>query len=335
MTLEKQAEDPEFWNTPEQAQEVLQRSAQLKRTVEAWDQQHQALEDMEVLLELAEEEEDEASVQEASEQLQQIQTAIDRLEFERMLSGEMDETNALLSINAGAGGIDARDWAEMLQRMYLRWAQERGFRTELLDIQPADEAGINSCEILVEGPYAYGYLKAEAGVHRLVRISPFDANARRQTSFAAVFVYPDIDDSIEVDIDEDELRIDVYRASGAGGQHVNKTESAVRITHLPTNIVVQCQNERSQHKNKATAMRLLRARLYELKQREQEEKMGDIHAKKMKIDFGSQIRSYVLAPYRMVTDLRSELKVGNVDAVLDGDIDPFIEAYLLQTGGGS
>jgi peptide chain release factor 2 len=333
--LEKQAADPEFWNSPEQAQEVLQRSAQLKRTVEAWDRQHQALEDVEVLLELAEEEQDEASVQEAAGQLEAIQTAIDRMEFERMLSGEMDEASALLSINAGAGGIDARDWAEMLQRMYLRWAQDRGFRTELLDIQPADEAGINSCEILVEGPYAYGYLKAEAGVHRLVRISPFDANARRQTSFAAVFVYPDIDDSIEVDIDEEELRIDVYRASGAGGQHVNKTESAVRITHLPTNIVVQCQNERSQHKNKATAMRLLRARLYELKQREQEEKMGDIHAKKMKIDFGSQIRSYVLAPYRMVTDLRSELKVGNVDAVLDGDIDPFIEAYLLQTGGGS
>jgi peptide chain release factor 2 len=333
--LEKQAADPDFWSNQEQAQEVLQRSAQLKRVVEGWDRQHQALEDVEVLLELAEEEEDEGSVQEASEQLGKVQAAIDRMEFERMLSGEMDEANALLSINAGAGGIDARDWAEMLQRMYLRWAQDRGFRTELLDVQPADEAGINSCEILVEGPYAYGYLKAEAGVHRLVRISPFDANARRQTSFAAVFVYPDIDDSIEVDIDEEELRIDVYRASGAGGQHVNKTESAVRITHLPTGIVVQCQNERSQHKNKATAMRLLRARLYELKQREQEEKMGDIHAKKMKIDFGSQIRSYVLAPYRMVTDLRSELKVGNVDAVLDGDIDPFIEAYLLQTGGGS
>ncbi len=314
---------------------MLRESAQLKRVVETWDRQHQAIEDVEVLLELAEEEQDADSVQEASTQLDAIQTAVDRMEFERMLSGEMDETSALLSINAGAGGIDAKDWAEMLQRMYLRWAQAHNYKVQLLDNNPADEAGINSCEILVEGPYAYGYLKAEAGVHRLVRISPFDANARRQTSFAAVFVYPDIDDTIEIDIDEDDLRIDVYRASGAGGQHVNKTESAVRITHLPTNIVVQCQNERSQHKNKSTAMRLLRARLYELKQREQEEKMGDIHAKKMKIDFGSQIRSYVLAPYRLVTDIRTELKVGNVDAVLDGDIDPFIEAFLMQTGSSN
>jgi len=315
------------------AQAVLRESAQLKRVVETWDRQHQAIEDVEVLLELAEEEQDADSVKEASAQLDAIQTAVDRMEFERMLSGEMDETSALLSINAGAGGIDAKDWAEMLQRMYLRWAQAHNYKVQLLDNNPADEAGINSCEILVEGPYAYGYLKAEAGVHRLVRISPFDANARRQTSFAAVFVFPDIDDTIEIDIDEDDLRIDVYRASGAGGQHVNKTESAVRITHLPTNIVVQCQNERSQHKNKSTAMRLLRARLYERKQREQEEKMGDIHAKKMKIDFGSQIRSYVLAPYRLVTDLRTELKIGNVDAVLDGEIDAFIEAFLLKTGG--
>ena len=314
---------------------MLKETAQHKRVVENWDRQHSALEDAEVMLELAEEEQDTAAVDEAKQQLDAIAKAVERMEFERMLSGEMDSASALLSINAGAGGIDARDWAEMLQRMYLRWAQSKGYKTDLLDVQPADEAGINSCEILVEGPYAYGYLKAEAGVHRLVRISPFDANARRQTSFAAVFVYPDIDESIQVDINEDELRIDVYRASGAGGQHVNKTESAVRITHLPTGIVVQCQNERSQHKNKATAMRLLRARLYERKQREQEEKMGDIHAKKMKIDFGSQIRSYVLAPYRLVTDLRTELKVGNVDRVLDGDLDPFIEAYLLKTGGGN
>lgn len=313
---------------------MLKESAQHKRVVEAWDRQHSALEDAEVMLELAEEEEDADAARETKTQLDDVAKAVERMEFERMLSGEMDEASALLSINAGAGGIDARDWSEMLQRMYLRWAQAKGYKTKILDLQPADEAGINSCEILVEGAYAYGYLKAEGGVHRLVRISPFDANARRQTSFAAVFVYPDIDESIQVDIDDDDLRIDVYRSSGAGGQHVNKTESAVRITHLPTNIVVQCQNERSQHKNKATALRLLRARLYERAQREQEEKMGDIHAKKMKIDFGSQIRSYVLAPYRLVTDLRTELKVGNVDRVLDGDLDPFIEAYLLKTGGG-
>jgi len=331
--LEKEAGAAGFWDRQEHAQDVLKETAQLKRVVGSWERHRVALEDAEVLLQLALEEGDEAAMQEATDQLGEIRGAVDRMEFERMLSGEMDSVGALLSINAGAGGVDARDWAEMLQRMYLRWAQRRGFSTEILDSQAAEEAGINSCEILVDGPYAYGYLKAEAGVHRLVRISPFDANARRQTSFAAVFVYPDIDESIEVDIDDDDLRIDVFRASGAGGQHVNKTESAVRITHFPSGIVVQCQNERSQHKNKATAMRLLRSRLYDLALREQEERMGDIHAKKRKIDFGSQIRSYVLAPYRLVTDLRTELKVGNVDAVLDGDIDAFMEAYLLKTGG--
>jgi peptide chain release factor 2 len=331
--LEKLSSAADFWQRQEKAQEVLRESASLKRIVESYDRQVAMLGDVEVLLELAEEEKDEDSVKEAVDQLGAVEAAVERMEFERMLSGEMDPASALLSINAGAGGIDAKDWAEMLQRMYLRWALARGFKTELLDINPADEAGIHSCEILVEGEYAYGYLKAEAGVHRLVRISPYDAAARRHTSFASVFVYPDIDESIEVEINEDDLRVDVYRASGAGGQHVNKTESAVRITHLPTNIVVQCQNERSQHKNRSTAMRLLRSRLYEKAEREKEERMGDIHAKKMKIDFGSQIRSYVLAPYRLVSDVRTELKVGNVDAVLDGDLDPFIEAFLLKTGG--
>ena len=331
--LEKLSGAADFWNHQERAQKVLKETSDLKRAVENWDRQRAVLEEVEVLLELAAEEEDLDTVTEAEEQLEAVSQAVTRMEFERMLSGEMDPAGALLSINAGAGGIDAKDWAEMLQRMYLRWAQRHDFRVQLLDVQHADEAGINSCEILVDGEYAYGYLKAEAGVHRLVRISPFDAQARRHTSFASVFVFPDIDDTIVVEIDDDDLRIDVYRASGAGGQHVNKTESAVRITHLPTNIVVQCQNERSQHKNKATAMRLLRARLYELAQREQEARMGDINAKKMKIDFGSQIRSYVLAPYRLVTDVRTELKVGNVDAVLDGNLDPFIQAYLMKTGG--
>lgn len=330
--LEKLSGAADFWQNQDHAQGVLQESASLKRVVESYDRQQAILGDAEVLLELAAEEQDADSVVEACDQLTMVEAAVERMEFERMLSGEMDAAGALLAINAGAGGIDAKDWAEMLQRMYLRWALARGFKTKLLDVNPADEAGINSCEILVEGDYAYGYLKAEAGVHRLVRISPYDAAARRHTSFASVAVYPDVDDTIEVEINDDDLRVDLYRASGAGGQHVNKTESAVRITHLPTNIVVQCQNERSQHKNRATAMRLLRSRLFEKAQREQEEKMGDIHAKKMKIDFGSQIRSYVLAPYRLVTDVRTELKVGNVDRVLDGDIDPFIEAFLLQTG---
>ena len=330
--LEKLSATADFWQRQEHAQGVLRESADLKRIVESYDRQISTLGDVEVLLELAEEEQDADSVAEACDQLSTVETAVERMEFARMLSGEMDSAQALLAINAGAGGIDAKDWAERLQRMYLRWALARGYTTKLLDVNPADEAGINSCEILVEGEYAYGYLKAEAGVHRLVRISPYDAAARRHTSFASVAVYPDVDDTIVVEINDDDLRVDLYRASGAGGQHVNKTESAVRITHLPTNIVVQCQNERSQHKNRATAMRLLRSRLYEKAQREQEEKMGDIHAQKMKIDFGSQIRSYVLAPYRLVTDVRTELKVSNVDAVLDGDLDPFIEAYLLMTG---
>ncbi len=331
--LEKLSGTADFWQHQEQAQKVLQESADLKRIVENYDRQIASLGDAEVMLELAEEEQDEDSVAEGRELLSQVDAAVGRMEFERMLSGEMDSAQALVAINAGAGGIDAKDWAEKLQRMYLRWALARGFKTQLLDVNHADEAGINSCEILVEGDYAYGYLKAEAGVHRLVRISPYDAAARRHTSFASVAVYPDIDDSIEVEINDDDLRIDKYRASGAGGQHVNKTESAIRITHLPTNIVVQCQNERSQHKNLSTAMRLLRSRLFEKAQREQEEKLDVLHSKKMKIDFGSQIRSYVLAPYRLVTDVRTEMKVSNVDRVLDGDLDPFIEAFLLQTGG--
>jgi peptide chain release factor 2 len=298
--------------------------------LERFHRQVKALEDAKVLLELASEEEDPDTAKEASGVLDDVERAVEQMEFTRMLSGEMDKMGALLSINAGAGGVDARDWAEMLERMYLRWCQGRGFKTSILDQQAGEEAGISSATISVEGEFAYGLLKAETGVHRLVRISPFDANSRRHTSFASVFVYPDLDDSIEVDIEEKDLRVDVYRASGAGGQHVNKTESAVRITHIPTGMVAQCQNERSQHKNRATAMRILRGRLYELERKKQEEKMESMYAEKKAIDFGSQIRSYVLAPYQLVTDLRTELKVGNVDAVLDGDLDEFINTYLMQ-----
>jgi peptide chain release factor 2 len=328
--LEKQAADPHLWDDPDHAQEVTKELSDCKQTLERFGRQVEALEDAKVLLELAAEEEDSATAEEAAATLDKVEAALEQMEFTRMLSGDMDPMGALLSINAGAGGVDARDWAEMLQRMYLRWCQDRGFRTEILDYQAGEEAGISSVTILVEGDYAYGLLKAESGVHRLVRISPFDANSRRHTSFASVFVYPDLDDSIDVDIDEKDLRVDVYRASGAGGQHVNKTESAVRITHIPTGIVVQCQNERSQHKNRATAMRILRSRLYEVEREKQEEKMENLYAEKKAIDFGSQIRSYVLAPYQLVTDLRTDLKVGNVDAVLDGDLDPFINAFLMQ-----
>lgn len=304
-----------------------------KDIVQAYDSQASKLADAEVLLELAEEAEDVESADEAHEQGKQIAARLDDLEFRRMLSGEYDEGSAVLEINSGAGGVDAADWAQMLMRMLLRYADRRGWKVQIVDEQAAEEAGIKSATLVVDGEYAYGLLKAEMGVHRLVRISPFDANARRQTSFAAITVSPDIDDDIAVDIDEGDLRIDVYRAGGAGGQHVNKTESAVRITHLPTNIVVQCQNERSQHKNKAQAMRVLRARLYDhFKQEREAEAAAEAKEKKKKIEWGSQIRSYVLAPYRQVTDHRTDLKVGNVDAVLDGDLDRFIRTYLLAAG---
>jgi peptide chain release factor 2 len=284
-----------------------------------------------VLLELAEEVGDEATAKEADDATLAVEVAVGKMEFARMLSGENDRAPALVSINAGAGGTDAQDWAEMLLRMYLRWCERRGFATEMLDHQPGEEAGIKSASFQVSGDWAYGHLRAENGVHRLVRISPFDANARRQTAFAAVFVYPDLDESIEIEIRDEDLEVQTFRSGGAGGQHVNKTESAVRIIHHPSGIVVGCQSERSQHKNKSSAMKMLRARLYEKQEREKAQKMGDVHAQKKAIEWGSQIRSYVLAPYRMVTDHRSELKVSNVDAVLDGELDEFIHAFLIAS----
>jgi peptide chain release factor 2 len=288
-----------------------------------------------VLLELAEEAQDAASALEARAAAEDVKKALDDLEFRRMLSGEYDSGGAVVQINSGAGGVDAADWAQMLLRMLLRYADRKGWKVELLDEQPAEEAGIKSATLVVTGEYAYGLLKAEMGVHRLVRISPFDGNARRQTSFAAVTVAPDIDDEVVVDINEGDLRIDYYRAGGAGGQHVNKTESAVRITHLPSGIVVQCQNERSQHKNKSQAMRVLRARLYDYYRQQRDAEAAQAAPEKKKIEWGSQIRSYVLAPYRQVTDHRTELKIGNVDAVLEGDLDSLIRTYLLSAGASA
>jgi peptide chain release factor 2 len=331
--LEVDSTAPDFWNSNEKAQGVLREQARLKSTVEGFEAQLKVLEDARLLLDLADEAKDEATVAEVSTSLGQTEEAVGKMEFARMLSGPYDRQGALLSINAGAGGTESQDWAEMLQRMYMRWAARRGFATEILDIQPGDEAGIKSCTIGITGEWAYGYLRAEAGVHRLVRISPYDSAARRHTSFASVFIYPDIDETVKVEIDDKELRIDVMRSGGAGGQHVNKTESAVRITHLPTGIAVHCQSERSQHKNRATAMRILRSKLFEVEQRKMEEKMGGIHAQKKAIEWGNQIRSYVLAPYRLVSDHRTETKVGNVDAVLDGDLDQFMVAMLLQLAG--
>jgi peptide chain release factor 2 len=309
---------------------VLKEKARYEKTVESWQKQWKALEDARVLAELADEARDDATMREADGEAAKIEGALAQMEFQRMLSGEHDRASAILDINAGAGGTDAQDWAEMLLRMYLRWAQEKGFKAEVVDVQPGEEAGIKSASVTVDGEWAYGLLRAEDGVHRLVRISPFDANQRRQTAFSAVKSMPDIEQDIKIEIRDEDLRVDVYRSSGAGGQHVNKTESAVRLTHLPTGLVVACQNERSQHKNKSTAMRILKAKLYELEQRKQQEKMGAIAGEKKAIEWGSQIRSYVLAPYRLVTDHRTDLKVGNVDAVLDGQIDQFIQSFLLQ-----
>jgi len=289
------------------------------------------LDEARLYLSMAEEDGGEGSeaAHETEAALARARGEIERQELQLMLGGEYDRLGAILSIHPGAGGLEAQDWAEMLLRLYLRWAERRGYKTELADLQPGDGGGIKSATITVEGDYAYGYLRAEAGIHRLVRISPFDANARRHTSFASVFVFPAIDEKVEVIINPADLRVDTFRASGAGGQHVNKTDSAVRMTHIPTGIVVSCQNERSQHKNRAMAMKILRARLFELEERKKREQFEQFAKEKKDITWGSQIRSYVLQPYRMVKDHRTGVEIGNTDAVLDGAIDPFIEAYLM------
>jgi peptide chain release factor 2 len=278
---------------------------------------------------MAMEEEDVEASKEVAETLDKLETKVDNFELECMFSGEHDESNALLTIHAGAGGTEAQDWVDMLLRMYLRWAEEKNFKTDILDYLPGDEAGVKGVTVLINGHYAYGYLRSEMGIHRLVRISPFDAGGRRHTSFASVFIFPELDDNIDIDINEKDLRIDTYRASGAGGQHVNKTSSAVRITHLPTGIVVQCQNERSQHRNKDMAFKMLRARLYEREKELQAKEQEGLHGEKKEIGWGSQIRSYILQPYRMVKDHRTNCEIGNVDGVLDGKLEPFIKAYLL------
>ena len=278
---------------------------------------------------MAEEESDADTFEEVAGQVKTLQKQVNKLSLDIVLGGEDDPSNAIVSINAGAGGTEAQDWAEMLYRMYLRWVERKGYKVEVIDYQPGDEAGLKSVTFTAAGQYAYGYLKSEIGVHRLVRISPFNASGKRHTSFASVFVFPELDKEIVVEIDEKDLRIDTFRASGAGGQHVNKTSSAVRITHMPTGIVVQCQQEKSQHRNKDMAMKVLRSRLYQAEQAKQDEKMKAIHDGKEDIAWGSQIRSYVLHPYQMVKDHRTDKEIGNVNAVLDGDIDPFIEEALL------
>ncbi|MBW2650995.1 MAG: peptide chain release factor 2, partial [Deltaproteobacteria bacterium] len=288
------------------------------------------LQDLEMLFEMARDEDDENVLEEIEKDIVDLESSVRNNEFRMMLGNEEDPGNAIMTIHAGAGGTEAQDWAQMLLRMYLRWSERKGFETKIIDLQPGDEAGVKSVTMTVEGEYAYGYAKAEVGIHRLVRISPFDAGGRRHTSFASVFVYPEVSDDIDIEINENDLRIDTYRASGAGGQHVNKTDSAIRITHIPTGIVVQCQNERSQHKNRAMAVKVLKSRLYELELQRKAEKLDEVNKTKKQIAWGSQIRSYILHPYKMIKDHRTNMEVGNVDKVLDGDIDSFIEAYLIS-----
>jgi peptide chain release factor 2 len=329
--LEKGALREGFWNEPEKAKEILQEQSRLSDLIGKWQKQKGILADLALLYEMASEEKDERAQDDIKNDLEKLDTAVREDELRMMLGSEQDSMNAIMSIHAGAGGTEAQDWAEMILRMYLRWAERRGFAATIIDCLPGDEAGVKSVTWTLHGEYAFGYAKAEIGIHRLVRISPFDAGARRHTSFASVFVYPEVDDRIVIEIDDKELRIDTFRSSGAGGQHVNKTDSAVRITHLPSGIVVQCQNERSQHKNKAMAMKYLQSRLYEMKLKEQNERLDEINKTKKDIGWGSQIRSYVLHPYRMIKDHRTNVETGNVSKVLDGDLDAFIEAYLLQT----
>lgn len=324
----------DFWNDPARAARVNKEVRKLEAEEEKWRKLAQDLADVETLLELAEEEEDEKTAAEAGQALTGLAGRLREMKLLQMLSGPYDNNDCFLSINSGAGGTEAMDWTEMLARMYLRYCERMGFAVDVIDEQAGEEAGLKNVTVFVRGPYAYGYLKAEKGVHRLVRISPFDANKRRHTSFAAVFALPDIEDEIELQINPEDLRIDTYRAGGHGGQKVNKTSSAVRITHLPTGIVVQCQNERSQHKNKAQAMKVLKARLFELEERKQREKMEAFTADKREIEWGSQIRSYVLQPYQLVKDLRTGYETGNVQAVLDGELQPFIESYLLAERSG-
>ena len=321
---------PGLWEDQARAAKILRERGALLAALEDWQQRTKEVEDLEVLLDLAVEEEDHKALKEVAADLTHLSATFQDWELQLLLGREEDQKNAILTIHAGAGGTEAQDWTQMLLRMYLRYAERKGFKTEVIDLLPGDEAGVKSVTFTAGGPYAYGYLKSENGIHRLVRISPFDASGRRHTSFAAVQVLPEVDERIDIDISDKDLRIDTFRASGPGGQHVNKTSSAVRITHLPTGIVVTSQTERSQHRNRELAMKVLRARLYNLERRRREEKKQEMQEAQKEIAWGSQIRSYVLQPYRLVKDHRTRHEEGNVEAVLDGDLDNFVEAYLLS-----
>jgi peptide chain release factor 2 len=327
--VSRELENPKIWDKPERAQELGRERVRLQEIVDTLDKLDRGLGDSQELLDLLVEEGDAASVGDVAQDVDRMDQQVAHMEFRRMFSGEMDSHNAFLDIQAGSGGTEAQDWASMLLRMYLRWGERRGFKTELVEESPGEVAGIKSATIRYEGPYAYGWLRTETGVHRLVRKSPFDSNARRHTSFASVFVSPEVDDEIEIDINPADLRVDTYRSQGAGGQHVNKTDSAIRITHLPTGIVVACQSERSQHKNRSTAMKMLKARMYEMEMQKRREEQQKLEDSKADIGWGSQIRSYVLDQSR-IKDLRTNYETGNPQKVLDGDLDGFIDASLKQ-----
>jgi peptide chain release factor 2 len=325
--------DPDFWKDPESAQNTQRRRKRAEADLEYLKKLKTQEDDARVLVEWLDQGEDVAKDLKAA--LDSLEASVEHAEFQKMLGGEHDRANAIVSINSGEGGTDSQDWANMLLRMYLRWCEKKGFAHTLTDIQAGEEAGIKSATLMVQGEYAYGYLSAEVGVHRLVRISPFDSNARRQTSFASLFAWPEVDDDIKIEVQEKDIRVDTYRSSGAGGQHVNVTDSAVRITHMPSGIVVSCQNERSQIRNREVAMKVLKSRLYDLELQKQRAKLDAVEAAKMKIGFGSQIRSYVLHPYRMVKDHRTKFEVGDVDRVLDGDLDDIIKATLVAKAKGT
>ena len=326
-------EDPNFWNDASNAQSIMRDKKNLEKTMEVVKSIEIEKISLVELIDLAEEESDEDFIKETVIQLNELVKKCDNLQLESLLSGEADSNNCYIEIHAGAGGTEAQDWALMLQRMYSRWSEKRGFKVSYVDESSGEEAGIKSCTLLIEGFNAYGWSKTESGVHRLVRISPFDSSSRRHTSFASIWVYPEINDKIDIEVEEKDLRVDTYRASGAGGQHVNKTDSAIRITHIPTNTVVQCQNDRSQHRNRAQAMSMLKAKLYEIELKRREEVNTQNALAKGEIGWGSQIRSYVLHPYQMVKDLRTSVEVGNTQSVLDGDIDLFIESALALKVG--
>jgi len=328
--IEARMAKPGFWDDSQAAQETVAKLKRIRAASDPWTELERRIEDAAEIEELAESEEDRALLEET---LNDLERRSAKLEFQLMMAGEHDAAGAILSINPGAGGIESCDWASMLLRMYTRWAEASHFQAEILDLQPNDEGGLKSVVVAVRGPYAYGYLRSELGVHRLVRISPFDAQKRRHTSFASVDVVPEFDDDISIEIDEKDLRIETYRAGGAGGQHVNKTESAVRITHLPSGVVAACQNERSQHRNRHMALALLKAKLYRLQELERDAELKKVYGEKGEVAFGSQIRNYVLQPYQLVKDLRTGHETGNVQAVLDGDLDPFLQAFLIQSMG--